>query len=102
VLFLLGAGLVLLMYKIALIIESSDKRVVDAYQFNAVMTKLGEYIGHGTDTLQRIDGEIAGRLGQITEPQRGSQTVVNPGAGGVAVKYYWWWQDTGDGSPQRW
>ena len=100
VLFLLGAGLVLLMYKIALIIESSDKRVVDAYQFNALMTKLDEYIGHGGDTLQKIDGDIAARLGQITEPQRGSQTEVGPG-GAVANKYYWWWQDTGDGSPQQ-
>jgi hypothetical protein len=100
VLFLLGAGLVLLMYKIALIIESSDKKMVDAYQFNALMTKLDEYIGHGGDTLQKIDGDIAGRLGQITEPQRGSQTEVGPG-GAVANKYYWWWQDTGDGSPQQ-
>jgi len=100
VLFLLGAGLVLLMYKIALIIESSNKKMVDAYQFNALMTKLDEYIGHGGDTLQKIDGDIAARLGQITEPQRGSQTVVGPG-GAVANKYYWWWQDTGDGSPQQ-
>jgi len=100
VLFLLGAGLVLLMYKIALIIESSDKKMVDAYQFNALMTKLDEYIGHGGDTLQKIDSDIAGRLGQITEPQRGSQTEVGPG-GAVATKYNWWWQDTGDGSPQQ-
>ena len=98
VLFLLGAGLVLLMYKIALIIESSDKRVVDTYEFAALMDKLKEYISHGNDTLQKIDGEIATRLGQITEPQRASQTLVNPGSGGVSVSYYWWWQDTGDGS----
>lgn len=101
VLFLLGAGLVLLMYKIALIIESSTKRVVDAYEFNALMTKLNEYITHGNDTLQKIDGDIAARLGQITEPQRGSQTLANPASGGVSVSYYWWWQDTGDGSPQQ-
>lgn len=101
VLFLLGAGLVLLMYKIALIIESSNKRVVDAYQFNALMTKLNEYITHGTDTLQKIDGEINTRLGQITEPQRASQTLANVATGGVTVNYYWWWQDTGDGSPQQ-
>ena len=101
VLFLLGAGLVLLMYKIALIIESSNKRVVDTYQFNALMTKLNEYIGHATDTLQKIDGEIAARLGQITEPQRASQTLANVATGGVTVNYYWWWQDTGDGSPQQ-
>jgi len=99
-LFLLGASLVLLMYKIALIIESSNKKMVDAYQFNALMTKLDEYIGHGGDTLQKIDGDIAARLGQITEPQRGSQTEVGPG-GAVATKYNWWWQDTGDGSPQQ-
>src|SRR5262249_60207597 len=84
VLFLLGAGLVLLMYKIALIIESSDKKMVDAYQFNALMTKLDEYIGHGGDTLQKIDSDIAGRLGQITEPQRGSQTEVGPGGARAA------------------
>jgi len=101
VLFLLGAGLVLLMYKIALILESSNKRVVDAYQFNALMTKLNEYISHGTDTLQKIDGEITARLGQITEPQRASQTLANPASGGVSVHYYWWWQDTGDGSPEQ-
>jgi hypothetical protein len=101
VLFLLGAGIVLLMYKIALIIESSDKRVVDAYQFNGLMTKLDEYISHGTATLQKIDGEIDARLGQITEPQRGSQTLANPASGGVSVTYYWWWRDTGDGSPEQ-
>src|SRR5262249_57828971 len=80
VLFLLGAGLVLLMYKIALIIESSDKKMVDAYQFNALMTKLDEYIGHGGDTLQKIDSDIACRLGQITEPQRGAQREAGPGS----------------------
>ena len=100
VVFLLGAGLVLLMYKIALIIESSDQKRVNTYQFNALMTKLNEYIGHGGDTLQKIDGDIAARLGQITEPQRGSQTEFGPG-GAVANKYYWGWQDTGDGSPQQ-
>ena len=101
VLFLLGASLVLLMYKIALLIESSDKRVVDAYQFNALMTKLTEYIDHGTATLQKIDGEIAARLGQITEPQRASRTLANPASGGVSVTNYWWWQDNGDGSAEQ-
>src|SRR5262249_5264769 len=100
VLFLLGAGLVLLMYKIALIIESSNKKMVDAYQFNALMTKLDEYIGHGGDTLHKIDGDIAARLGQITDPQRSFQTVVGPG-GAVANKSHWSWQDTGVGSPQQ-
>ena len=101
VLFLLGAGIVLLMYKIALIIESSNKRVVDAYQFNALMTKLGEYVTHGNDMLKKIDDEINARLGQITEPQRASQSVLNVASGGVSVTYYWWWQDTGDGTPQH-
>ena len=84
VLFLLGAGLVLLMYKIALIIESTNTRVVDTYQFNALMTKLTEYIDHGTATLPKIDGDIAARLGQITEPARASQTLANPASGGCS------------------
>ena len=101
VLFLLGASLVLLLYKIAVIIESNDKRVVDTYQFNALMTKLSEYIDHGTATLPKIDGDIAARLGQISEPQRASRTVGNPASGGVSVTNYWWWQDYGDGSAEQ-
>jgi hypothetical protein len=101
VLFLLGASLVLLLYKIAVIIESNDKRVVDTYQFNALMTKLTEYIDHGTATLPKIDGDIAARLGQISEPQRASRTLANPASGGVSVTNYWWWQDYGDGSGEH-
>jgi hypothetical protein len=100
-LFLLGASLVLLMYKIALIIESTNTRVVDTYQFNALMTKLTEYIDHGTATLPKIDGDIAARLGQITEPARASRTLANPASGGVSVTNYWWWQDYGDGSGEH-
>lgn len=101
VLFLLGAGLVLLMNKIEVLMESRNQKVVDTYSFTALMTKLSEYITHGNQTLQKIDGEIAARLGQITEPQRASQTLLNPASGGVTVTNYWWWQDTGDGSSQH-
>src|SRR5262245_34589415 len=67
-----------------------------------LMTKLSEYIGHGTDMLQTTDGEIVARRGQITELQRGFLTVVNPDTGAFHNKYSRWWQDNSpDGCPQQ-
>ncbi len=99
-LFMLGASLVLLMYKIAVIIESTEKRVVDAYQFQSLMGKLDEYINGGQQAMASIDNAIAQRLGQVVGPNRGTDVRCTP-VGTCSGYDYWGWQDTGDPNSQE-
>ncbi len=94
-LYMLGNSLVLLMLKIALIIESSDKRVTDSYQYNSLMAQLQASIDHADATTPKIDKIISDRLGQINQPSQQSHTMCG-NMGSCASEYYWEWDDGGD------
>jgi hypothetical protein len=69
-LYLLGASLVLLLLKIDLLIQSSEKSVVDTKAFTALVNTLEKYIDAAEATKALIDGKIVDRLGKISNVHR--------------------------------
>lgn len=77
-LFLLGAGLVILLHKIQLIIASSDKSVVDTRAFQALKNNLERYINHGKEVINELDGSIQSRLEKVTDVYRDTRCISHP------------------------
>ncbi|MBF2009014.1 MAG: hypothetical protein IGS49_27090 [Chlorogloeopsis fritschii C42_A2020_084] len=99
-LFLLGAGLVLVLHKIQLIIASSDKKVVDTTAFSGLMNALDKYIDYGNGTIADIDQKISQRLGQVSAVYQ-DQNCINMGMYGSHCIKEWDYKDSGTGALYR-
>jgi hypothetical protein len=84
-LYLLGASLVLLLMKIDLLIQSSEKSVLDTNAFTTLINTLKNYIKNVEATKAEIDKQIADRLEKISQVYRHRDCIGVPGPSGAIV-----------------
>lgn len=106
-LFLLGTNLLLLLEKVKLLIDSSDKRLVDTTAYNDVVDTLHNSIGHANTVAPKNKQTIDTELGKITNLNRvkGQCWSAAGGAGCGPDGWEWydvngqqhWYNDTSEG-----
>jgi hypothetical protein len=84
-LYLLGASLVLLLMKIDLLIQSSEKSVLDTNAFTTLINTLKNYIKNAEATKAEIDKRISNRLAKISQVYRHRDCIAVPGPSGAIV-----------------
>jgi hypothetical protein len=96
-LFLLGTSLLLLLEKVRLLIDSSDKKVVDTTAYGDLMSTLISSIDHANTVAPKNKKTIDTELGKITEVTRyiGFCGSAGAGGGGCAPNGYRWIDETG-------
>lgn len=92
-LFLLGTNLLLLLEKVKLLIDSSDKKVVDTTAYTDLVSTLHNSIDHANTVAQKNKQTIDTELGKITNIHRLTGECWSAAGGGGCGLDWWEWYD---------